>query len=85
MLNNEALSMSAKTNAPSTGSIRVLKLRAVVEKVQLSADTIYRGVREGWFPGPFKIGGGRASGWYEHEIDAYLARRASERIREVRP
>jgi prophage regulatory protein len=50
----------------------------VAQKIGLGRDTIYRGVREGWFPKPFKITE-RATGWFEDEIDAYLERRAAAR------
>lgn len=57
---------------------RVLRLPAVRAKVSLCTDTIYRGEREGWFPRHIKLTE-RASGWFEDEIDEYLAKRAAER------
>ncbi len=62
----------------------VLRLPQVCKKVGLKPDSIYKGVREKWFPAPFPLTpSGRAMGWYEHEIDAYLQQRAEGR--EVRP
>lgn len=58
---------------------RVLRLPKVIDKVGLGRDSVYRGVREGWFPKPIKLGE-RASGWLEHELDAFLEKRAAERI-----
>jgi prophage regulatory protein len=68
----------AATRKPIT--LRILRLPAVIEKTCLSRVTIYRGGIEGWFPRRIKISE-RASGWYEHEIDAYLRR--CKRVEEV--
>lgn len=61
---------------PSPAPLRVLRLPAVQERTGLGRDSIYRGAREGWFPRPVKISE-RASGWLEHEIDAFLAERVT--------
>jgi len=59
---------------------RILRLPKVIEKTGLERDTVYRGAREGWFPKSFKLSPtGRASGWFEDEIDEYLERRGAER------
>lgn len=57
---------------------RILRLPAVKEKTGLGRDSIYRGGREHWFPERVKITP-RASGWFEDEIDAWIAARAAER------
>lgn len=57
---------------------RVLRLPAVIDKAGIGRETIYRGVREGWFPKNIKLSE-RASGWFEDEIDLYLERRAAMR------
>lgn len=68
----------------TAGSPRVLRMPEVCKKVGLGPDAVYKGVREKWFPAPFPLTpSGRAMGWYEHEVDAYLARRAGNR--EVTP
>jgi prophage regulatory protein len=59
-------------------SRRVLRLPAVEEKVGLKRDSIYRGIREGWFPRHIKLSE-RASGWFEHELDEWLEQRAGRR------
>jgi prophage regulatory protein len=59
---------------------RVLRLPATSEKVGLGRDSIYRGAREGWFPKPVKISE-RASGWLEHELDAWIEQRTAQRDR----
>lgn len=63
---------------PAPKNRRVLRLPATMEKSGLGRDSIYRGGREGWFPKPVKLSE-RASGWFEDEIDAFLAKRAAER------
>jgi prophage regulatory protein len=57
---------------------RILRLPATIEKTGLGRDSIYRGAREGWFPKPVKLSE-RASGWLEHELDDFIAKRAAER------
>jgi len=57
---------------------RILRLPAVEAKTGLGHDSIYRLARIGKFPKPVKISE-RASGWLEHEIDAYIEKRASLR------
>lgn len=57
--------------------LRVLRLPEVIQRSGLKRDAIYRGGREGWFPKRIKISE-RASGWLEHEINAFIARRVAE-------
>lgn len=57
---------------------KILRLPGVREKTGLGRDSIYRGCREGWFPKPVMLTA-RASGWFEDEIDAWLAERAEAR------
>jgi prophage regulatory protein len=57
---------------------RILRLPQVIEKAGLGRDTIYKGVREGWFPAFIKLTP-RSTGWFEHEVDEFLERRAAER------
>ena len=62
----------------ATPSRKILRLPAVQEKTGLGRDSIYRGAREGWFPKHIKLTE-RCSGWFEDEIDAWLAERAEAR------
>lgn len=57
---------------------RILRLPAVQDKTGIRRDSIYRGAREGWFPKPVKLTE-RCSGWFEDEIDRWLAERAAQR------
>jgi predicted DNA-binding transcriptional regulator AlpA len=53
---------------------RLLTEAEVRERTGLSHSTIWRRVREGTFPAPFKYGGERTNRWIEAEIDEHLAR-----------
>lgn len=59
-------------------SRRILRLPAVRDKTGLGRDSIYRGGREGWFPTRVKLTP-RASGWFEDEVEDWIAARAAER------
>ena len=61
---------------------RVLRLPQVMEKTGLRRDSIYDGGREGWFPVRVKLTK-HASGWFEDEVDAWLAKLAAERTSAV--
>ena len=57
-------------------SNRIIRMREVCLKTGLSQSTIQDKVRAGLFPRGFKLVlGGRATGWYEADIDKYLAER----------
>ncbi len=64
----------------SLKAARILRMRDLPTRVGLRPSTIYQLVSEGRFPPPFKlVTGGRASGWLESHIDAWLAERSSDR------
>lgn len=51
----------------------------LTRKVGYAPSTIYDLITKNKFPKPFKlIEGGRASGWLESTIDAYLEKQAGE-------
>lgn len=55
---------------------QILRLPAVIQKTQLSRSSIYRLEAEGKFPKRVQLcEGGKAVGWYAHEIEEYLANR----------
>jgi prophage regulatory protein len=61
-------------------SKRVLRMEALSQKISLRPSTIYELIADGKFPTSFKIvPGGRASGWLESTIDAWLEARSGER------
>ena len=61
-----------------TSHRKILRLPGVIAKAGICRDSIYRGAREGWFPRPIKLTE-RCSGWFEDEIDTWLAERAERR------
>lgn len=52
--------------------LSVIRLKEVLRKTGLSRSTIYAYIADDMFPKPFKIGL-RAVGWYEHDIDEWIA------------
>lgn len=58
--------------------LRVLRLPAVEHKCGLKRSRIHELEAQGRFPRRIKISD-RASGWLEHEIDAWLAERMAAR------
>ena len=65
-----------------SGSGRIIRMNEVVAKVRLAPSTIYelQTSTPPKFPKSFKIvEGGRAAGWLESEIDAWVEQRSNER------
>ena len=60
----------------------ILRLAAVQERVPLSTSAIYAAMARGDFPKPIKLTG-RAVGWRESTIEAWLADRESSSTRLV--
>lgn len=55
--------------------LRILRRKQVESRTGLSRSTIYARMTEGSFPRPIDLGGGRAVGWIEAEIEAWLQTR----------
>lgn len=55
---------------------RILRLKEVLTRVSLCKAMIYRLQAQGRFPKSVKLGE-RATGWYEHDIEAWLSNRAN--------
>ena len=53
---------------------RILRPKGVTEKIDRSRVQIWRDVRAGRFPAPIQLGP-NAIGWFEDEIDDWLASR----------
>ena len=61
-----------KTDQPVlNGSLRVIRIETLCEKLQLSRSWIYQQVALDQFPRPISLGT-RAVGWLEHEIDQWV-------------
>jgi len=53
----------------------ILRRKQVETRTGLSRSTIYTRIAEGSFPRPINLGGGRAVGWIESEINEWLQAR----------
>lgn len=53
---------------------RILRRKKVEDRTGLSRSTIYARISAGTFPAPISLGGGRAVGWLEAEINDWLNR-----------
>ncbi len=56
----------------------VLRRKQVESRTGLSRSTIYARIASGTFPSPIDLGGGRAVGWIEAEIDEWVRSRINE-------
>lgn len=56
-------------------TLNILRRKQVESRTGLSRSTIYARIAEGSFPRPIDLGGGRAVGWLEAEINAWLQAR----------
>jgi prophage regulatory protein len=55
---------------------RILRMRELSQRLQLSPSRLYALIAEGKFLKPFQlVPGGRAVGWLEYEVDAWLRSR----------
>ncbi|HET6523588.1 AlpA family transcriptional regulator [Sphingopyxis sp.] len=57
---------------------RIVRLKLVLSRTGLSKSTIYRRAADGTFPPPVKLGA-RSSGWYESQLEQWLAAPAAYR------
>jgi prophage regulatory protein len=61
----------------TTRSPLILRLKSVKTKTGLSRSSIYAFQKSNDFPTSVQLGA-RAVGWFEHEVDAWLASRPSK-------
>jgi len=74
-------SMSPAVAATSTQEIRIIRHDRVCEKLRLSSAKLFDMVARGQFPRPFTIvPGGRAVGWLEADVDAWILARRAEQV-----
>jgi prophage regulatory protein len=66
-------------------TLKILKRPDVEKRIGLSRSTIYALLAKGEneFPRPVNLAGGNSVGWYEHEIEAYLASRPRAAYRTI--
>jgi prophage regulatory protein len=75
----EKVKRTAVADAAPTLS-RMLRVKAVMERTGLARTTIYMRAAAGTFPARVSLGG-RASGWRESEVEAWLADPAGYRAK----
>lgn len=63
---------------------KILRLPNVKERTGLSRSSIYAYIAGGTFPQPIKLGGLRAVGWLENEIEEWLALQIDKRLIETK-
>lgn len=58
--------------AQISNALIILRRRQVEKRVGLTRSPMYARIKNGTFPKPIRLGNGRAVGWIEAEIDAWL-------------
>jgi prophage regulatory protein len=54
-------------------ALSILRRRQVEKRIGLTRSPLYARIKAGTFPKPVQLGNGRAVGWIEAEIEAWLA------------
>jgi prophage regulatory protein len=54
---------------------RLLRVRAVLDRIGISRTHLYELIRDGRFPQPVSLCGGTAIAWHESTIDEWIAAR----------
>jgi len=67
----------------SPSNDRIIRRREVERRIGISRSALYRRIAKGTFPKPVTLSGGRAVGWIEREVDAFLARCVAQRDRKA--
>lgn len=61
---------------------RIIRLQEVIRRVGMGKTSVYEALKRGLFPAQAKqLNGSRSAGWFEDEIDKYLAARRNDRQR----
>lgn len=58
--------------SPVPSSRQIIRPRGLRQLLNISRTTLWHRVQRGDLPPPFKLGNGRAVGWYLVEIEAWL-------------
>ena len=74
---SRAMTEQPRSERATNPPIRILRLPEVMARTGLSRSTIYVRLEQGRFPKPIPLGG-RAVGWIESEIDAWIRDRIAE-------
>ncbi len=69
-------------NKPDQKPTRILRRHQVERRTGLSRSTIYARMASNTFPQAINLGGARAVGWLEAEIESWLQERLAQRDNE---
>ena len=74
------MAMRVVTPSLETRISKILRLKQILPRVGISRAQLYVLKKEGRFPQNFSLcgPGGRAKGWYESDIDAWIASRLEQ-------
>lgn len=53
-------------------ALSILRRRQVEKRIGLTRSPLYARIKAGTFPKPIRLGNGKAVGWIEAEVDAWL-------------
>ena len=67
------MSKSLVNNAPDLPSEGYARIKSVLRVYPVGRATLYQMIRDGRFPKPTKIAGGKASAWRVSELREFLA------------
>ena len=68
-----------QNTATNVDRIQIVRHAHVCQKLQISSAKLFDLVAQGIFPKPFPIvPGGRAVGWLERDVDAWVLKRQAE-------
>jgi prophage regulatory protein len=70
-----ALEATPPSPSIAAAHAKFLRLPSVLARVPYSRPSLYRLVREGKFPRPIRLGGGKAVAWLESDIDDFMTER----------
>ena len=74
-----------RTNQPDAAPIKIVRHGEVSKRLAVSGPKLFDMVAKGQFPKPFTIvPGGRAVGWLEADVDAWIISRSAEPRESVR-
>lgn len=69
------MSTSSTSNNGVAAPLVVLRLPEVMKRTGLGRTSVLTMAKSGEMPAPVALGGRRAVGWFEHEIQTWLANR----------
>lgn len=65
------------THQDRKSAVEILRFSKVHARTGLPRSTLYDRIRDGRFPRPVSLGGGRAVGWLSSEVDQWITEQAA--------